>query len=282
MNEPHDEPAGAASHASTTAAEGSPTAGAGAAPVGPVATLLLGLAILVGYLVLQSLLVAVFALVGASPGELTAEVVTARVQERAGLLFALATFVAAPIAVAACCGLTWLWASGPRVRDRQAAAVVRRHLGLVRPPVRATLLWLAGTGGFMVLYETASRLLQRPPLPDFMVELHATAGSMWWLGAAVVVAAPAVEETLFRGFLLPGLAASRLGGAGAVVLTALLWAAIHLQYDLFDMSAIVVLGLLFGAARLRTRSLWTPFVLHMAVNLAAMVQLVWSLGWGPG
>lgn len=251
-------------------------------PIGPVATLLVGLAVLVGYLVLQSLLVAVLGVVGASPEELTGAAVTARIEARAGLLFSIATFLAAPAAVAATVALTWLWASGPQVRDRQAMRAVGRHLGLVRPPLGATLAWLAATAGLLVLYELASRLLERPPIPDFMVQLHGTAGSVWLLGAAVVVAAPAVEEVVFRGFLLPGLAPSRTGAAGAVALTAVLWAVIHLQYDLFDMSAIVLLGVLFGAARLHTRSLWTPLVLHAAVNLVAMVQLVWSLGWGGG
>lgn len=272
MNRPSTGPTADVAPPAAGAADGSP-------PVGPFATLALGLAVLLGYLLLQGLVMAVLGIVGASPDQLAGGGVTARIEERAGLLFSLASLVAAPLTVAAVVGLTWLWASGPEVGDRAAWRAVGRHLGAAPPALGATLRWLAATALFLAVYEVASRLLDRPPLPDFMVELHATSGSLWWLAAAVVLAAPAVEEVMFRGFLLPGLAASRLRPGGAVVLTAVLWAAIHLQYDPFDMAAIVVLGLIFGVARLRTGSVWVPFLLHLAVNLVAMVQLVWSLGW---
>ena len=50
--------------------------------------------------------------------------------------------------------------------------------------------WGAATAALLTVYELAARWLERPPLPDFMVEFHATAGSVALLGVAVVVAAP--------------------------------------------------------------------------------------------
>ena len=41
------------------------------------------------------------------------------------------------------------------------------------------------------------------------------------------------------------------------------------------MSAVFTLGLAFGAARLHTRSLWVPLLLHAGVNALAVVQMSW-------
>jgi membrane protease YdiL (CAAX protease family) len=97
-----------------------------------------------------------------------------------------------------------------------------------------------------------------------------------WL--AVVVGAPVGEEIFFRGFLFAGLAKSRLGGTGAIVLSSLAWAVIHVQYDPFDMAYIFLLGLVIGAFRLKTNSLWPPILMHALVNLIAMIQTAWLLG----
>jgi membrane protease YdiL (CAAX protease family) len=52
---------------------------------------------------------------------------------------------------------------------------------------------------------------------------------LFWI--AVVIFAPAFEEFLFRGFSFIGLQKSRLGSAGATILTALVWAVLHIQYN---------------------------------------------------
>ena len=89
----------------------------------------------------------------------------------------------------------------------------------------------------------------------------------------MVVAAPLGEETLFRGFLFKGILHSRLGGAGAVLLTALIWALLHRQYDLFDMANIFAAGLLFGCARLRTNSIYPCLLMHGLMNLIATIEV---------
>jgi hypothetical protein len=247
------------------------------------ATVTAGLAVLLvgGYLVLQALLMTAGALLYPPWDAHLLARLPQQLQAHAGWLFSWATLLAAPAASALAAVL--LWRGARRVETfipvaGGAGAAWRRHLGLVRPRWSQIALWAAGTGAFLAVYEMASRWLDRPPLPDFMVDFYATAGSVTLLGVAVVVAAPLVEEVLFRGFLLPGLAAGRPGPVAAVVASALLWAAIHAQYDLFDVSAVFVLGLLFGTARLRSRSLFVPFLLHVGVNLVALVQLHSALG----
>jgi membrane protease YdiL (CAAX protease family) len=88
----------------------------------------------------------------------------------------------------------------------------------------------------------------------------------------MVVAAPVFEELFFRGFLLAGFQRTILGTAGAVVVTSLLWAVIHTQYDLYYMATIFVRGVVLGLARVHSGSLILPIGLHAFVNGLATMQ----------
>jgi membrane protease YdiL (CAAX protease family) len=90
---------------------------------------------------------------------------------------------------------------------------------------------------------------------------------------AIVVGAPIFEEIAFRGFLFKGLAASRLRWFGATIITSLLWAGIHLQYDWYEVSVIFVLGLVLGSARAMTNSTLLTIWLHCLVNILATIQV---------
>jgi hypothetical protein len=88
------------------------------------------------------------------------------------------------------------------------------------------------------------------------------------------VVAPVFEELFFRGFLLAGFASSFLRPAGAVLVTSASWALIHLQYDLYGMVTIFVLGLLLGAARLASGSVLLTIGLHAFSNLLSTVETI--------
>lgn len=249
-------------------------------PWSPGMTLLLGVFLLGGYFIVQSVAMVVAALpalVAAAPGTSGPDDFTAALMERIGLLFTIGTAVAAPLTVAATLAVGW-WGYGRQgIAERKGP--LRASLGLRRPRFLQVVLWTVVTAAVLAGYEVLARLLARPSLPDFMVDFHRTAGWLPGLLLVVVLVAPLIEELLFRGFLLPGLAAGRTGPAGAIVLTALLFAAVHAQYDLFDMSAVLALGLLLGGARWFSGSLWLAYGLHAAVNAVAAAQLVWALGW---
>jgi hypothetical protein len=90
----------------------------------------------------------------------------------------------------------------------------------------------------------------------------------------MVVAAPIFEETFIRGFMFLGILRSKLGAAGAVFITSVAWAAMHLQYDAFGMGTIFALGIVLGLARWKTGSLYPSLAAHAAVNLIAVLQIV--------
>jgi len=90
--------------------------------------------------------------------------------------------------------------------------------------------------------------------------------------------APIFEELSFRGFLFEGLRRSWLGDSGTILVTSLVWAVIHTQYQLVYVLQIFALGLLLGAARLRTGSIVTPIAMHALFSAIAIVQVVEELG----
>lgn len=110
-----------------------------------------------------------------------------------------------------------------------------------------------------------------------MLKAYGSASPRWLIWVAVLIAAPIFEEVCFRGFLFKGLAASRLRWQGATVITAVLWAAIHIQYDWYGIGAVFGLGLLLGTTRALTNSTLLTIWLHGLINLLATVQAAIAL-----
>jgi membrane protease YdiL (CAAX protease family) len=158
---------------------------------------------------------------------------------------------------------------------------VREALALAWPGWRALAVWVGAAAAVGAGYDALARAVSRPVVPPVMVEAWRTADWRAALCVGVVVAAPLLEEALFRGFLFTGLAASRLGLPLAIVLPAAAWALLHVQYDAFDLSFIFVLGVLLGVARWRSGSLAACLAAHVVLNLVATIQVALLAG-APG
>jgi membrane protease YdiL (CAAX protease family) len=180
-----------------------------------------------------------------------------------GLLLSVATAVTSVLATGLVLGLVKL----------RKGVTVRGYLGLVPVDGRTLFVWVVAILALAMAADGVSTLFERPVVPEFMARSYATAGvlPLYWL--AVVLLGPIFEEVFFRGFMLAGLARSRLGGPGAIVVTSLAWAAIHVQYDLYGIATVFAMGLLLGAARLRTGSLYLAIAMHAAVNFVATLQV---------
>jgi hypothetical protein len=81
--------------------------------------------------------------------------------------------------------------------------------------------------------------------------------------------APTAEELILRGALFTRLARTRLGGVGAVVVTALAFAAFHVQYGVPQLVLIIVDGVFYGSARAVTGSSLVSLACHMLGNAYA-------------
>lgn len=192
----------------------------------------------------------------------------------AALSSGFVAFLGLSLAAPLCTGLVLLLARW------KATLPVRAYLCLRPAGVRTLLAWF----GLLILLLAASDvltyLLDRPISPDVMTELYRTSryAALAWF--AIVLAGPVFEEVLFRGFMFRGIQASRLGNAGAIAITAALWAVTHVQYDAYLIATIFALGILLGAARARTGSLYLTIAMHMVTNLIATIEI--QLLAGPG
>jgi hypothetical protein len=182
--------------------------------------------------------------------------------ESNGLLLALATLLSAPV----CIALTVLFA---KLRRQMP---LRQYLALNPVSKGAIVLWCLGVLAYMIVSDGLTYLLQRDVVPETMARAYQTAGFLPLLWIALIVAAPLFEEIFFRGFLFQGLRHSWPGTTGAIVIAALVWAGIHMQYDTYQISTVFLGGLLLGAARWKTGSVYTTIIMHALWNLIATVE----------
>lgn len=135
--------------------------------------------------------------------------------------------------------------------------------------------------GLLILFMIASQLLtyvlDANPLV-FVDPLYQSVSSVWLFVFAIVIAAPIYEELVFRGLLWTAIAeqfpvSSHLDQRGAIIasiVTSFIFAMIHLQYGVYEISTIVVLALIFSYARYKSGSLLLPIILHVINNGVAM------------
>ncbi len=189
---------------------------------------------------------------------------------RWGLLASQVLFIAAPPILAV--SLFYI--------DRRVALGLRRPSGAA---VGAAVLGAVGLNWILTLAgELQERVFPTPePLRRFFEDLLVYRGLIDFVALLLVLAVvPAIcEELLFRGFLQTGLVRV-LGGEGrGVVVSALLFAAFHL--DPWRFTGVFVLGLFLGTLVVRSGSLWPAVVAH-AINNTMSIALAAARGENTG
>jgi len=235
---------------------------------GPWATIAFTCLIVAVFVVAQTVLALVFLIVGVGRSANTSISAAAVALQADGFFVAVASVLAGSAALGIAILIAWL-RKGPSLRDYLA----------IRPGALKTLLrWLVYTVIFAAASDGLSYLAGYPAVPDWMLDVYASARFLPLLLFALLVVAPVWEEVVFRGFLFEGLRRSRLGDIGAAVLASLCWASLHMQYEWFLVGQIFVAGLLFAAARSLTRSLVVPIAMHALFSGIATLQVA-LLSW---
>jgi membrane protease YdiL (CAAX protease family) len=161
---------------------------------------------------------------------------------------------------------------------RMARMPFADYLALRRTSWRNLLIGIVALIALIAGWDLLSRLLGREISPGFMVDVLKSAqadGALWLLVIAFAVAAPITEELMVRGFLYRGWSESA-GPVGAIVLSSLVWTAMHAQYyDWFLFSEVMSIGLLLGYMRTRSDSTWLTIIMHGINNFAATLQSIW-------
>jgi len=96
--------------------------------------------------------------------------------------------------------------------------------------------------------------------------------TLFWLSLTVI--APVSEEIAFRGFLLRGWMSTRLGVTGAIVLSSLLFAAIHGPNQIPVFLSLFVGGMLLATMRWLSGSIVPTILMHATWNLGCGILMV--------
>jgi membrane protease YdiL (CAAX protease family) len=90
----------------------------------------------------------------------------------------------------------------------------------------------------------------------------------------IVTIGPIVEESFFRGFLQPVIAAIA-GAVPAVIVVALSFAAVHGPVTMLQFTCFTATGVAYGLLRLQSGSVAAPVVMHASYNLALLGFSLW-------
>jgi len=132
----------------------------------------------------------------------------------------------------------------------------------------------------LVITFVAARMFEyKPPLqPIVKVFMEEKQTGILWLSAVfAAVFGPVAEEIFFRGFMYPAI--KRItGGIGAVIITSVIFAALHAH--LAGFMPIMALGILLAYLYEKTGSLASSMAVHIMHNLSmvCLVFLVRSIG----
>jgi len=148
------------------------------------------------------------------------------------------------------------------------------YLGFIRFRGRDFLLGVLSLAALVLAFGLLAVVLGRPDTSTFQTEVYRTAAASGVLPLfmlAAIVLGPTGEEILFRGFLFRGWLRSRRSAAPVIVATAIVWSALHVQYDWFFILQVLAIGLVLGWLRWRSGSTSLALLLHALINLAATV-----------
>jgi membrane protease YdiL (CAAX protease family) len=229
---------------------------------GLAGTLIWGLFIALAFVVTQFIVMGVYIAYnygGAASADIESQINNVQFN---GTVLSFATFATLIV-----CGLLVIG-----VADLKKNSCIKQYLGLKKVDLTSIRYWFLVAVVFMIFSDMATLSLDKPVVPDFMARVFSTAEPQWFFWLALIFAAPVFEELFFRGFLLSGLCASFVGPVGAVIITSALWAVIHMQYELYLLLTIFVMGLILGTARLKTGSTYLTIGMHSLFNLVATIE----------
>lgn len=165
---------------------------------------------------------------------------------------------------------------------RMRGADIADYLALRMPRRADVVVGVAVIVAFIVIGNGLSFMLGRNIVTDFQADILRTASAAGWaipLLIAVVLITPVSEELLFRGFLFQGWLRTPRDTWPVIVITALLFAAMHVQYDWYVMSHVFVFGLVQGWLRWVTGSTILCIMMHALVNFEGMLETFVSAQW---
>lgn len=197
-------------------------------------------------------------------GGISKEIIN-KVINDSNLIFLL-FFVNLVIVVAALCGVIKL----------KKNSDIKEYLAINRISPGQILFWSAVAFLFIAAEYFKPYLLgiTQTVQYQFYINMYHSTSQPWLFFFTLAIIVPFIEELMFRGFLFSGFSSSFLRPAGAIIVTALIWAGLHgFSGGLSHMFYLIIPGLVLGIARYKTNSLFTPLMMHSLVNLGEAIKI---------
>jgi membrane protease YdiL (CAAX protease family) len=149
------------------------------------------------------------------------------------------------------------------------------YLAVKKVSKQGVWLWLTVAVVFVGL-EELTLMLMAVDAPEFMLNIKNSTegvGDLILVFIAICLIAPVVEELIFRGVLFARLQQTQLGNSGAILITSIYFASLHVQYDAIGMFVVLLMGLLLGWVRYKSNNTSYCILIHVVSNTLAMTLL---------
>ncbi len=84
-------------------------------------------------------------------------------------------------------------------------------------------------------------------------------------------------EFFFRGFMLQPL--RRTMGSSAIFAMMVPYVMIHIGKPMIECFAAIIAGIVLGTLAMRTKSIWSGFLIHVSVALSMDILAIWQVNW---
>ncbi len=188
----------------------------------------------------------------------------AKTVESNGLMMSMVALITAPFIIGPLVFFAWL----------KKGITIKEYFSWYRVEPHIALKWIGIFILCVICSDLVAYLSGHDIVPEWAVDTYSSAGFVPLLWLALIVAAPLYEEVLFRGFIFKGIQYSKAGPVWAIIVTSLVWASIHTQYEIYHIVTIFLFGLLLGYVRLKSNSILLPIGLHSLMNLFATIETI--------
>jgi len=149
----------------------------------------------------------------------------------------------------------------------------KNDIGLIFPKWKDLIFWIVLFVLLIGLEEFLSKQFSDDVTQSWKEKY--TILQMVLRGIAIIILAPISEELIFRGLLYWRIKNTRFKYIGAIVIPAILFSAIHIQYaKLLTFGIIFIDGLFYGLARHFSKSVILTIILHSLGNLFAVLERI--------
>ena len=169
-----------------------------------------------------------------------------------------------------CIAMYFVGKPGKLLRKFKMVNLHRDHISI---GFVATIVLLIAMANLMYVYHKLLLMfgieLKPPPIEALLQ--NSDSSSLWFLCFGIIVLAPISEELIFRRFIF-GFLAPRCGFITSLLITAGVFAAIHLSW--YSLPALFLLGIGFQLIYLKFGSLYPAIIMHSFNNAIAVIILL--------